>query len=71
MMNNAWRMNEGANKNWDTKGWAGNSTTPAKNQPSEGVRQRLDNQYGGRSEEKKIGQKYSTKPSDLLIMFIN
>lgn len=22
MINNAWRINEGANKNWDKKGWA-------------------------------------------------
>lgn len=28
MINNAWRINEGANKNWDTKGWAGDATGP-------------------------------------------
>ena len=25
MINNAWRINEGANKNWEKKGWAGDS----------------------------------------------
>ena len=29
MMNNAWRINEGANKNWEKKGWAGNSNDGA------------------------------------------
>lgn len=25
MMNNAWRMNDGANKNWNKQGWASNT----------------------------------------------
>jgi lysine/ornithine N-monooxygenase len=28
MMNNAWRMNEGANKNWNTKGWSNKDEQP-------------------------------------------
>ena len=51
MMNNAWRMNEGANKNWEKKGWAGdNQGTPAKNSKSDVVK-KLDQRYG---EEKKV-----------------
>lgn len=49
-MNNAWRMNEGENKNWNTKGWAGDNTmSPPKNTKGD-VRQNLDR----RQEERKL-----------------
>jgi Ca2+-binding EF-hand superfamily protein len=52
MMNNAWRMNEGENKNWNTKGWAGNDNgTPAKNTKVD-PRQKA----GGREEPKSTGR---------------
>lgn len=48
MMNNAWRMNEGENKNWEKKGWAGDNTlSPAKNSKGD-IKQRL----GQREEQK-------------------
>jgi len=56
MMNNAWRINEGANKNWEKKGWAGdNQSTPAKNTKGD-VRQKLDQKYAGREEQKREEQ---------------
>jgi hypothetical protein len=33
MMNNTWRINEGADKDWDKKGWAGDYRTPQKSSP--------------------------------------
>ena len=27
MMNNAWRINEGANRNWNKKGWSNNDNS--------------------------------------------
>ncbi len=34
MMNNTWRINEGANKNWDKQGYAGDfRTSPQKSTP--------------------------------------
>ncbi|KAL4465956.1 hypothetical protein ABPG74_004193 [Tetrahymena malaccensis] len=40
MMNNAWRMNDGANKNWNTKGWASNTQQNANLQSA--YRQKFD-----------------------------
>jgi Ca2+-binding EF-hand superfamily protein len=45
MMNNAWRMNEGENKNWEKKGWSSNdNVSPAKNTKST-VPSKLDKKY--------------------------
>jgi len=45
MMNNAWRMNEGENKNWNTKGWSGNDAgTPAKSSKAD-VTKKMDKKY--------------------------
>jgi hypothetical protein len=32
MMNNAWRMNEGANRNWEAKGWTNESNPKSKDE---------------------------------------
>lgn len=56
MINNAWRINEGANKNWNTKGWSGDVSTGAKQgtgSAQKNYQQKLDSGYKPRDSERR------------------
>jgi Ca2+-binding EF-hand superfamily protein len=51
MMNNAWRLNESANKKWEEKGWSGQTDSPnkvASNKPGAGSQVARSLDFGGK-----------------------
>jgi Ca2+-binding EF-hand superfamily protein len=46
MMNNAWRMNEGANKRWNDKGWGSQYDKPGSQQQQQGGKGRVREEFG-------------------------